>query len=92
MICQHWQLIMVLVMSTNFVVVSGDIDCFMDPFVFVGIQTMMIRGGELDGCEFKKMRLVKQEPYTVEGCFQVYNVVYDRVSTNIQVGGGKTYI
>ena len=57
----------------------------MDPLVFVGIQTMMIRGGELDGCEFKKMRLVKQETYTVQGCFEVHNVVYDRVSTNIQV-------
>ena len=58
----------------------------MDPLAFVGIREMMSRGGELEGCDFKKMKMVKQEDYIVEGCFQVYNIVYDRVLTNVQVG------
>ena len=64
----------------------GDIDCFMDPLAFVGIREMMSRRGELEGCDFKKMKMVEQEDYIVEGCFQVYNIVYDRVLTNVQVG------
>ena len=68
---------------------SGDIDCFLDKLTFATIKTMMTRGQQLDGCDFKKIRLVSQRPYTVKDCFQVFNIVYDRTLTKIQVGGAK---
>ena len=58
---------------------------FIDGQVYMAIRSMMQRGVEIPGIDFKKLRLNIGPPYSIPGSPTVYNVSYNQMLTKVQV-------